>query len=107
MTERAGQILAEHEAAIRAFCERWRIVELALFGSVLRSDFQATSDIDVLVRFEESHPWTVLDHMEMERELSELLGRRVEITSRAAVEASPNWLRKQAILSSAQTLYAA
>ena len=38
---------------LAAFCERWRIVELAFFGSVLRDDFGPHSDVDVLVRF---HP---------------------------------------------------
>ena len=36
---------------IAAFCQRWQIVELALFGSVLRDDFGPESDVDVLVRF--------------------------------------------------------
>lgn len=105
--DRTATIVTDHLPAIREFCERWRIVELSLFGSVLRPDFRADSDIDVLVQFEPGHPWTVLDHLEMERELSVLLRQRVEITSRSAIEASPNWIRKREILSSAQTLYAA
>lgn len=105
--DRLTEILTEHSDAIREFCERWRIVELALFGSVLRADFNASSDIDVLVRFDDSHPWTVLDHLEMEAELSTMLGRRVEITSKAAVVESPNWIRRREILATAQLLYAA
>lgn len=105
--DRLAEIRAEHSPAIRDFCERWQIVELALFGSVLRPDFRPASDIDVLVRFADGHPWTVLDHLEMEADLGRILGRRVEITSKAAVEESPNWLRRQEILSSARLLYAA
>ena len=106
--DRPARILADHADAIRSFCERWRISELALFGSVLRTDFRPASDIDVLVRFDTpDHPWTVLDHLEMERELGDLFGQPVEITSRAAIEGSPNWLRRREILSTAQTLYAA
>ena len=41
---------------LAAFCERWNIVELALFGSVLRDDFGPDSDIDVLVRFRPGQP---------------------------------------------------
>ena len=36
---------------IAAFCEKWQITELALFGSVLRDDFGPDSDVDVLVTF--------------------------------------------------------
>ena len=36
---------------IESFCQRWKIKEFALFGSVLREDFRADSDIDVLVSF--------------------------------------------------------
>jgi predicted nucleotidyltransferase len=43
-------------AAIAQFCEKWQIVELSLFGSILRDDFRPTgdnpSDVDFLyVRF--------------------------------------------------------
>ena len=105
--DRLERIAKAHGEELRAFCERWHIGELSLFGSVLRDDFRPESDIDVLVAFAPEHPWSVLDHMDMERELSDLLGRRVEITSRAAVEQSPNPLRRQEILSSARPLYAA
>lgn len=44
-------------AAIEVFCRKWRIAELALFGSVLRSDFRSDSDIDVLVTFEKGEQW--------------------------------------------------
>ncbi len=105
--EQLARISEVHRDAIRAFCERWRIVELGLFGSVLRDDFHDGSDIDVLVRFEDLHQWTVLDHFSMEQELSAILQRRAEITSRLAVEQSPNWIRRREILSTARTLYAA
>jgi predicted nucleotidyltransferase len=43
---------------IADFCARWRVRELALFGSVLRDDFRPDSDVDVLVRFDASASWT-------------------------------------------------
>lgn len=60
------------------FCRRHRIRKLALFGSVLRDDFRSDSDIDVLVEFE---PGTRvgLRFFTIERELSELLGRKVDL----------------------------
>ena len=89
------------------FCRRWKITELALFGSALRDDFRADSDIDLLTRFAPDAEWSLLDHAKMERELTEMLGREVDLVSRAAIEASPNWIRRREILSTAKALYAA
>lgn len=67
--------------AISEFCQRHRIARLALFGSVLRDDFSAKSDVDVLVEFEPGHI-PGLAFMSMERELSGLLhGRRVDMVT--------------------------
>ncbi len=92
---------------IEEFCRRWKIVELCLFGSALRDDFRPGSDIDLLVRFAPYADWSLLDHARMERELTGILGREVDLVSRTAVEASPNWIRRQEILSTARALYAA
>ena len=90
---------------LAAFCERWQIKELALFGSVLRDDFGPESDIDVLVRFNPSATPTLLDLERMEDQLTRILGRKVDLVDRAAVEASRNYIRRRAILESAETLY--
>ena len=92
--------------ATAEFCHRWRIKELALFGSVLRDDFKSGSDVDVLVTFEPDADWSLLDHIQMEEELSRILGRRVDLISKRAVERSHNWIRKQAILNNAKVVYA-
>lgn len=92
---------------VEAFCRRWSIVELSVFGSVLRADFRPDSDIDLLVRFAPEARWSLFDHARMERELGEILGREVDLVSRSAVERSPNWIRRKEILSTARTLYAA
>ena len=105
--DRASDIWTEHGEGLVAFCTRWGISEFAVFGSVLRDDFRPESDIDVLVRFSKRHPWSVLDHLAMEAELSALIGRRVEITSRQALEESHNWIRRREIFGTARTLYAA
>lgn len=89
------------------FCRRWKIMELALFGSVLRDDFRPDSDVDVLVTFSTDAEWTLLDHAAMQQELSELFDRRVDLLSRRGIERSHNPLRRQAILSSAQPYYVA
>jgi hypothetical protein len=62
------------------FCRRHHIRKLALFGSVLREDFQDRSDVDVLVEFE---PGQVpgLKFFSMEEELSRILGRKVDLNT--------------------------
>ena len=94
-------------AAIEAFCRKWLIVEIALFGSALREDFGPDSDFDFLVRFASGAEWGLLDHARMERELAAIVGRAVDIVSRDGLERSHNWIRRKAILSAARVLYAA
>ena len=92
---------------IAAFCERWQVTEMALFGSVLRDDFGPDSDIDVLVAFKDSARHTLFDMVRMEEELKSILGREVDLTERVGIERSRNHLRRKAILQSAETIYAA
>jgi len=89
------------------FCERWRVQELSAFGSVLRQDFSPKSDIDLLVSFSPDAHWTLFDMARMRAELNELLGRDVDLVSRRGIESSRNAIRREAILSSAQVIYAA
>lgn len=90
---------------IARFCQRWRIRELALFGSVLHKGFGPDSDVDVLVTFAEDADWGLLEHVQMQYELQALLGRSVDLISRRAVERSENWLRRPEILNTAQVLF--
>jgi predicted nucleotidyltransferase len=92
---------------IAEFCQRWKITEFALFGSVLRDDFRPDSDVDVLVTFAPDADWSLFDHMDMEEELFALLGRKVDLVSRRAIEHSDNWIRRKAILSTAEPYYVA
>jgi predicted nucleotidyltransferase len=66
--------------ALAEFCRKNGIRRLALFGSVLREDFSPTSDVDVLVEFEPGTR-TGLRFFALERELSELLGRKVDLNT--------------------------
>jgi predicted nucleotidyltransferase len=89
--------------AISAFCRRHHIARLALFGSVLRDDFHADSDVDVLVEFLPGHV-PGLDFITIERELSLLLqGRRVDMVTPKFLNAR---IRDQ-VLTSAEPLYVA
>lgn len=93
-------------AAIAEFCDRWQVIEFALFGSVLREDFSSDSDIDVMVQFHpEAHPtFTNLD--QMEADLKTIFHREIDLITRQGIENSRNYLRRQEILSSAQVIYA-
>jgi predicted nucleotidyltransferase len=106
MTRTQIETVLPREALV-PLCERWKVQELALFGSVLRDDFRPESDIDLLVTFRPDADWSLLDHVRMQQELETLVGREVDLVSRRAIERSENWIRRQAILSSAETLYAA
>lgn len=99
--------IAIDRGQIASFCRRWKIVEFSLFGSVLRDDFRPDSDVDVLVSFAPDARWSLFDHVRMEDELSALLGRKVDVVSRRAIEQSENWIRRKAILGSAEAVYVA
>jgi hypothetical protein len=92
---------------IAAFCKRWGVRELALFGSVLRDDFGPDSDVDVLVTLSDDHGLTLLDLERMERELGEILGRTVDLWTRKGVQQSRNRRRSERILSTARVIHAA
>ena len=95
------------EAQLEVFCAKWKVRELALFGSILRDDFNSGSDVDLLVRFSMDAKWSLFDHMAMEEEFSRMTGRPVDLVTRASVERSENYLRRRAILGSAEVFYAA
>ena len=88
-----------------AFCGRWQVTELALFGSVLRDDFGPDSDIDVLVRFDRQARHTLHDIEQMENELGRILGRDVDLVERTSIERSRNYIRRKVIFDSAETIY--
>ena len=92
---------------IADFCRRWKIVEFSLFGSVLRDDFRPDSDIDVLVSFAPDADWSLFDHVAMADELKAMLGRKVDLVTRRAIERSENWIRRKGILGSAEPVYVA
>lgn len=92
---------------IAEFCQKWKIREFSFFGSVLRADFRHDSDIDVLVTFDESAHHTLFDLVHMEEDLKKIFGRDVDLVSRRGIETSRNYIRRRAILDSAEAVYAA
>lgn len=105
MQEEIRQRLGISYAELEEFCRRWNILELSLFGSALRDDFRPDSDIDLLVKYGPAPGRGLADHARMERELTELFGRKVDILSRRGVEASRNWLIRRTILETAEAIY--
>ena len=73
------------DGTIEAFCRRHHVRYLALYGSVLRSDFGPDSDVDVLVEFEPGHCVGLITFAGMENELSDLVGRKVDLTTPAGL----------------------
>jgi hypothetical protein len=87
---------------LTAFCHKWRVRELSLFGSVLRDDFGPDSDVDVLISFDEDAPWSLWDLIAMQGELAELFGRPVDLVEREGLR---NPFRRRRILETRQVIY--
>ncbi len=98
--------LSASSEQIEGFCRRWQVRELALFGSILRDDYSENSDIDVLVTFFPGSSLSLLDMVQAEFELSEIMGRPVDLVEKSAVEQSENWIRRKSILSQTEIIYA-
>ncbi len=94
------------QAKIAEFCLRWGITEVAFFGSVLRDDFGKDSDVDVLVTFAPDVRYGFKQLTAMQDELEAILGREVDLLDKQAVEQSPNYIRRRAILESSEVVYA-
>jgi hypothetical protein len=92
---------------IGAFCRKWNVERLELFGSVLRDDFRADSDVDFLYTCKPGAPVPGLLADDMQAELAAIVGREVDLVSRKWLERSQNWMRRKSILESARVIYGA
>ncbi|PDW04087.1 nucleotidyltransferase family protein [Candidatus Viridilinea mediisalina] len=99
-------IVANALDTLSLFCREWGIIEVALFGSVLRDDFHAASDIDLLVRFHDDVDYSLFDLVRMGDQLEAIFGRHVDIIDRKALEQSANPIRRNSIFDSAEVIYA-
>jgi len=91
------------EAQIAAFCERHRVRKLSVFGSILTEEFGPESDVDMLVEFEPGCTPGMFGFGGMILELSEMLGRRVDL--RTPFDLSRHF--RPSIMRDARTLHAA
>ena len=92
------------EDRIAEFCRNWRVTEFSLFGSVLRDDFSADSDVDVVVRLADDAPWSLFEWVTMIDELKVLFGRDVDLVEETGLR---NPFRRQEIMSTREVIYAA
>jgi predicted nucleotidyltransferase len=88
--------------ALAELCHEFGVVELSAFGSILRPDFHADSDVDLLVVFRPDLPVGLFHIFRLQQRLSDLLGRAVDLVPKSGLKP----LIRDQVLSSAQRLYA-
>ena len=91
------------DAVLAELAARYYVRELAVFGSVLREDFDSESDIDLLVEFEPSAQISLFEHFDLQEELRALLGRSVDLISKRGL----NPIIRDDVLESARIVYSA
>jgi predicted nucleotidyltransferase len=97
----------QNRDALAAICRRYGVTRLELFGSAARKNGfdPSRSDTDFLVTFEPGRRNDLATFADLKDALERLLGRRVDLVEREAVEGSRNFIRRRAILSEAETVY--
>jgi predicted nucleotidyltransferase len=89
--------------AVRELCDRYQVKALYVFGSAARDDLKPKSDIDVMVEFQPNHTIGLFEFGDLEKELSELLGRKVDLVSKRGL----NRHRAPSILTDARLIHEA
>lgn len=89
---------------IQAFCRKHGVVELCLFGSVLRDDFRPDSDVDVMLKFAPGRGFTFENTPEIQSELEAIFGRAVDVIEKGRIR---NPFRRHQIMSNYRVVYAA
>jgi uncharacterized protein len=94
---------------LREFCQKWQIEELAVFGSILQDDFRMNgsqpSDVDMLFTYGKKSRKNLILQVRMKFELEDLVHRSVDLVSKTAILADPNYIRRRNILESARVIY--
>jgi len=94
------------EEQLGEICKKYKIRELAIFGSALREDFNEKSDVDLLVEFKPNSGISLFDIVDLKEAFESFLGREVDIVSKKAIQMSRNYLKKKAILDNYRVIYA-
>jgi hypothetical protein len=99
---RLGAVEVEENKLVE-ICRRYQVRELAVFGSAARGEMRQDSDIDLLVEFHPEAEVGLLEHAGLMLDLSELLGRKVDLVSKRGLKP----LIRDSILHEARPVYAA
>src|SRR5271170_6066375 len=102
--------LAHLKPELENFCRNHPIARLEVFGSVARGEAKPESDVDLLVTFSPDVPQGMAHFAfvdDLEKELERLLGCKVDLIEREALEQNPNPLWRKLVFSDARELYAA
>lgn len=89
---------------IEEFCRKYGVREFSLFGSVLRDDFDSSSDVDVMLQFKPGHGFTFENTPDIQEELERIFARPVDVIEKGKIR---NPFRRHAIMNSHQVVYAA
>lgn len=92
---------------VTRLCKKHHICRLALFGSILRDDFNAESDVDLLYDLEPGHVDSLHEYVSALNAFTALFGRRVDFVKRSVIEGGRNKIRRASILKSAKVIYEA
>ena len=94
--------IAIPQKEVAAFCQQYPIRKLSLFGSVIREDFNSSSDIDILIEFEPNAGIGYFEFVQMQMELSKIFGRNVDLLTPASLS---HYFR-ESVLNTARVIYA-
>jgi len=92
------------DSLIHSLARKYNVKELSFFGSVLREDFNESSDVDILIQFEEDADYSIFDLFEIKEEFENALGRDVDLVEKKGLR---NPYRRENILKTAKVIYAA
>jgi hypothetical protein len=81
--EEIRKILAEHKEELK---EKYRVIEIGIFGSYIRDEQHITSDVDILIEFEEDAKISLLEFVRIENYLCDLLGVKVDLVEKSALK---------------------
>jgi len=90
--------------SVEAIARKWKIKELAVFGSVLGDNFNEESDVDILIQFEPETRYSLFDLVDLKDELEGIFGRTVDLVEKSGIR---NPFRRKEILQTARIIYAA
>jgi uncharacterized protein len=92
------------DSVINSLAKKYKVKELALFGSVLRNDFNDLSDIDILVEFDDNKEYSLFDLFTIKSEFEKAFGKDIDLIEKQSIR---NPYRRENILKNAKVIYAA